>query len=180
MTERGLVTDAPAPFPWLDIGTLGMVTVVAYGACYYAFGVLIEPIHADTGWSLAQLGALFSAMLVLIGAVGVVGGRLCDRKGTRPVFLTAGVVGAGSMLAASYQTSFAGFAAFYATGCGLVGALGFYHITQPAAARGHPRDPNRAIVWDHPRCLRKPDLLAAHCQTRSVDRLARDHPHRSS
>ena len=124
-----------------------MVTVVAYGACYYAFGVLIEPIHADTGWSLAQLGALFSAMLVLIGAVGVVGGRLCDRKGTRPVFLTAGVVGAGSMLAASYQTSFAGFAAFYATGCGLVGALGFYHITQPAAARGHPRDPNRAIVW---------------------------------
>jgi hypothetical protein len=59
----------------LTIGALGVVTIGAYGACYYAFGVLVTPIHTDTGWSLAQLAAVFSVGLVVNGAVGIVGGR---------------------------------------------------------------------------------------------------------
>ena len=51
------------------------------------------------------------------------------------------------MMAASFQTCLVAFAACYGSELGLVGALGFYHITQPAAARMHPRGPNRAIVW---------------------------------
>ncbi len=141
------MTSAKSPVPRLAIGLLGLVTVVAYGACYYAYGVLIQPIHADTRWSLASLGAVFSAVLALNGVVGVVGGRLSDRVGTRLPFLAAGTLGAGAMMASSYQTSFAGFAVCYAFGCGIVGAMGFYHITQPAAARVHPEDPSRAIVW---------------------------------
>jgi MFS family permease len=139
--------QTPPSLPRLVIGTLGMVTIVAYGACYYAFGVLIEPIHAGTGWSLAKLGAVFSAVLVVNGAFGILGGRLSDRVGTRFGFLAAALLGAGGMLASSYQNTFVGFAACYAAGCGLVGALGFYHITQPAAARAHPDDPSRGIVW---------------------------------
>lgn len=34
-----------------------------------------------------------------------------------------------------------------AAGCGLVGALGFYHITQAVAARAAPAAPARAIIW---------------------------------
>jgi MFS family permease len=37
------------------------------------------------------------------GAGGLVGGRLVDRFGTRPVFLFAGTVGAGAIALASYQ-----------------------------------------------------------------------------
>jgi hypothetical protein len=33
------------------LGALGAATIVAYGACYYSYGVLIVPIAADTGWS---------------------------------------------------------------------------------------------------------------------------------
>jgi hypothetical protein len=62
--------------PPLTIGALGVVTTVAYGACYYAFGVLVTPIQTDTGWSLAQLGAVFSLGLVVNGAVALVGGRI--------------------------------------------------------------------------------------------------------
>ena len=39
------------------------------------------------------------------------------------------------------------FGASYAAGCGVVGALGLYHITQPAAARSWPADTSRASVW---------------------------------
>lgn len=134
------------PLPRLTIAVLGAVTIIAYGACYYAWWVLIEPIHTSTGWSLAQLGSVFCVILVLNGGIGVAGGRLTDRTGTRAPFFLAGTLGAGAMMAASFQTCFVAFAACYGSGCGLVGALGFYHITQPAAARMHPRGPNRAIV----------------------------------
>ena len=51
------------------------------------------------------------------------------------------------MLLASVQGALLPFAIAYAGGCGLVGALGFYHITQAVAARTAPAAPARAIIW---------------------------------
>ena len=51
------------------------------------------------------------------------------------------------MLLASAQGALLPFAIAYAGGCGLVGALGFYHITQAVAARAAPAAPARAIIW---------------------------------
>jgi MFS family permease len=133
--------------PVLPVSALGLLTIVAYGACYYAYGVLIQPISADTRWPDVALGAIFSAMLVITGALGIVAGRVLDRRGPRPVFLFAAVAGPAAMLAASAQSALLPFAIAYAGGCGLVGALGFYHITQAAAARAAPAAPARAIVW---------------------------------
>jgi MFS family permease len=133
--------------PVLPISGLGLLTIVAYGACYYAYGVLIQPIGADTHWPDAALGAIFSAILVITGVLGTMAGRLLDRHGPRLVFLLAAVAGAGGMLAASAQSALLPFAITYAGGCGLVGALGFYHITQAAAARAAPAAPARAIIW---------------------------------
>jgi MFS family permease len=126
---------------------LGVLTIIGYGACYYAYGVLIGPISADTRWPDAALGAIFSATLVIAGAGGIVAGRMLDRRGPRPIFLLAGIAGAGAMLAASVQGALLPFAIAYAAGCGLVGALGFYHITQAVAARAAPAAPARAIIW---------------------------------
>jgi MFS family permease len=103
--------------------------------------VLIEPVSADMGWSHAALGAIFGGVLLVNGAAGVVAGRLLDRIGSRPLFLAAAVFGAGAMVGASFQPGFAGFALAYTLGCGLVGAVGFYHVTQSIAARGSPADP---------------------------------------
>ena len=131
----------------MPISVLGVLTIIGYGACYYAYGVLIGPIRTDTGWPDAALGAIFSAALVISGAGGIVAGRVLDRCGPRPGFLVAGIAGAGAMLAASVQGALLPFAVAYAGGCGLVGALGFYHITQAAAARTAPAAPARAIIW---------------------------------
>jgi len=133
--------------PALPISALGLLTIVAYGACYYAYGVLIQPIGADTHWPDAALGAIFSAILVITGVLGILAGRLLDRRGPRPVFLVAAVAGTGAMLAASVQSALLAFAIAYAGGCGLVGALGFYDITQAVAARAAPAAPSRAIIW---------------------------------
>ena len=131
----------------MPISVLGLLTIIGYGACYYAYGVLIGPIRTDTGWPDVALGAIFSAALVISGAGGIVAGRVLDRCGPRPGFLVAGIAGAGAMLAASVQGALLPFAVAYAGGCGLVGALGFYHITQAAAARTAPAAPARAIIW---------------------------------
>jgi MFS family permease len=132
--------------PALAVTTLGVVTIVAYGVAYYSYGVLIDPIRTTTGWSTAALGAIFSGVLVIGGVGGLAGGRLVDRIGTRPAFLLAGTVGAGALAIASYQTELLLFGIFYAVGCGAIAALGFYHITQPAAIRAASGTPERAVV----------------------------------
>ena len=131
----------------VPISVLGVLTIIGYGACYYAYGVLIGPIGTDTRWPDAALGAIFSATLAITGAGGVVAGRVLDRCGPRPLFLLAGVAGAGAMLLASLQGALLPFAVAYDGGCGLVGALGFYHITQAIAARTAPAAPAQAIIW---------------------------------
>jgi MFS family permease len=127
------------------VSALGLITIAAYGIAYYSYGVLIDPIRADTGWSSPALGAVFSGVLVIGGAGGLAGGRLVDRLGTRPAFLIAGTVGAGAIALASYQHSLLAFAVLYATGCGVIAALGFYHVTQPAAIRVAPGASQRAV-----------------------------------
>lgn len=131
----------------VPITVLGVLTIIGYGACYYAYGVLIGPMSADTRWPDAALGAIFSAALAITGVGGMVAGRVLDRCGPRPVFLLAGIAGTGAMLLASVQDALLPFAIAYAGGCGLVGALGFYHITQAVAARAAPAAPARAIIW---------------------------------
>jgi predicted MFS family arabinose efflux permease len=133
--------------PVVPVSLLGLLTIVAYGACYYAYGVLIGPIRADTHWPDAALGAIFSAILIITGAGGIVAGRALDRRGQRPLFLLAAVAGPGAMAVASVQGALWPFAIAYASGCGAVGALGFYHITQAAAARAAPAAPARAVIW---------------------------------
>ena len=131
----------------LAVGGLGVVTIVAYGVAYYSYGVLIDPIHAGTGWSTAALGAVFSGVLVVGGAGALAGGRLVDRLGTRPAFLIAGTIGAAAIALSSYQHALLAFAVAYAVGAGVMSALGFYHVTQPAAIRAAGDQPQRAVVW---------------------------------
>jgi MFS family permease len=131
----------------LTVCGLGVVTIVAYGVAYYSYGVLIDPIRASTGWSSPALGAVFSGVLVIGGAGALAGGRLVDRLGTRPAFLLAGTVGAGAVAATSYQHDLPAFGVLYAVGCGVITALGFYNITQPAAIRAAGDEPARAVVW---------------------------------
>jgi predicted MFS family arabinose efflux permease len=123
-----------------------VLTIVTYGAAFYAFGVLIAPIAAETHWPQAALGAIFSGVLLITGIGGILAGGVLDRFGEQPLFAVAATLGAGALLVAASQTRLLGFALSYAVGCGLIGALGFYHITQTVAARVAPVAPAKAII----------------------------------
>ena len=62
------------------------MTCTCYGAAFYAYGILLDPIHTEFGWSLTFLGSVF-AVAQLISAFGAsVAGRLLDRWGGQLVF----------------------------------------------------------------------------------------------
>jgi MFS family permease len=128
------------------VGVLGVVTICCYGAWYYSFGVLLDPIIDDTGWRESTLAASFSVGIALIGVASILGGHLLDRYGSRPVFTLAGIIGGGGLLLASATSSLAVFFLGSAVGMGALGAFGFYHITMAAAVRLHPDDAPRAIA----------------------------------
>lgn len=130
---------------------LGLVTIAAYGCWHYSFGVLLDPIIDDTGWSEPFLTLAFGASVFVGGIGSIFGGWLLDRAGSRVVFGSAAVAVLGTFLAAAATSSPMAFAVLTAVGGGAVAALGFYHVTQTVAVRLSPRDSTRAIailtVW---------------------------------
>lgn len=131
---------------WAGVWALGLVTITSYGSWFYGFGVLIEPIEADQGWSTTILGLTYGAAQVVAGVGAFIGGRLLDRHGGKGPFLTQAVAGGGLLLAATWAESAPMFSLLYGLGGGIIGATGFYHVTTAAAARLRPREPDRAIA----------------------------------
>ncbi len=131
---------------WADVAALGILTITAFGSWFYGFGVLIDPIHTDMGWSTASLGAVFGVAQILTGIGAFFGGRLLDRRGGAGTFGLQAVAGGGLFLSATWSSNPLLFGFLYASGAGIIGATGFYHITTAAAARLHPTRPDKAIA----------------------------------
>lgn len=123
-----------------------MITISVYGSWYYGFGVLLDPIIADTGWSEASLAATFGATSLVAGVGSMFGGWLLDRHGSRPTFILASVLATAAFSVATSTSSLTMFAVGAAVGGGAFGALGFYHVTQTAAVRVSPTAATRAIA----------------------------------
>jgi predicted MFS family arabinose efflux permease len=132
--------------PRARIAVLGIITIAVYGSWFYSFGVLLDPIIADTGWSEPAVAAVFSSSTVIAGFGALAGGWLLDRWGSRFVFTVAGVIGGGALLGAAGATSAPVFAVSGAVGGGVLASLGFYHVTQTVAVRVSPRSEDRAIA----------------------------------
>ncbi len=124
---------------------LGYLTIVAYGAWFYGFGVLLDEIVRVTGWQESLVVAVSSGAALLAGAGALAAGRILDRWGSRRVFLL-GIVGSGALAVASRAGTFVAFAVVAVVGGGLIGATGHYHTTLGTAAGLHPRRPARAIA----------------------------------
>lgn len=141
-----LLGHVSAPFPHVRIGLLGLTTIAVYGAWYYAYGVLLDPIIDDTGWSESAMAATFTGGGLLVGAGALAGGWLLDRLGSRTVLLLGAGIGGGAILAASFATAFAQFATLGIIGSGALGGLSFYHVTQTIAVRIAPDRRSKAIA----------------------------------
>lgn len=128
------------------VAVLGLVTITVYGSWFYSFGVLLDPIIRDTGWSEPSVAAVFGASTLLAAFGSLVGGWLLDIFGSRAIFAVAAVVGGGAFLVAAGAETGPAFAVSATVGGATFASLGFYHVTQTAAVRISPNGAHRAIA----------------------------------
>lgn len=132
--------------PWGPTAALGVLSIVAFGAWFYGYGVLIDPIRADTGWSESLLGGTYGAAFLVAGAGGTLVGHLLDQRGSRATFLWLAAGATAALLAASWATTGWWFALAGAVGGGLVGAGGYYQATSAVMARLAPGERAHGIT----------------------------------
>ena len=125
---------------------LGLLSIVAFGAWFYGYGVLVEPIRVDTGWSDGLLGATYGASLLVTGVAGTIVGHALDARGSRRTFLVLAVTSTAVLLGASFATHPSVFAGLGAVGGGLVGAGGYYNATSAVMARLVPHERAHGIT----------------------------------
>lgn len=123
-----------------------MLTIVTYGSWFYGFGVLLADISHDLRSRDRTMALGFGLANILTGVLGAVAGRNLDRHGVRRIFVVGGLVGGGLLAASSWMNSPWSFALVFGIAGGLIGATGFYSVTQAVAARTSPGVQARAIT----------------------------------
>jgi MFS family permease len=131
---------------WWKVVLLGVLTVGSYGIAVYAFGVLIEPIHESTGWSIGALSTSFTVSSLIGGVTGAGSGWMLDRVGARPVLLGSLAAGSVFLLLAASAPSMPLFVGAWGLGGGIISAGLFYSVTMALTTRLFPRDRIRAFA----------------------------------
>lgn len=120
---------------WGRVVLLGILTIGSYGIAMYGYGVLIGPIHDDTGWSISWLSSTYTLSLLIGGAGALLSGWTLDRFGARPVLLGTLVVGSAFLLAAASAQSLVVFVVGWGVGAGVIAAGLFYNVTMALTTR---------------------------------------------
>ena len=103
---------------------LGITELVSWGVLIYSFPVLALPMHAQLGWSYAQLDAAYAVGVVVSGLAGIPVGRWLQRHGPRALMTGGSVLTAMVLLAWSQVRSLpALFAVFVAAGLAMSATL---------------------------------------------------------
>ena len=123
--------------------TLGVVPIVGFGVWFYGYGVLLEPIREDTGWSEAVLSSTYGLSLLGAGVLATLAGRWLHRRGSRVVY----AIGSGTVLVSYLLTAAAESELTFAVAGGaagsVTGALGYYAAVHTVIAQLVP-DARRA------------------------------------
>ena len=90
-------------YGWLVIVVAFLSTGLAIGSSQYAFGIFVEPLERDFGWTRIEINAALSFGAVS-GAIAPLVGRLMDRVGARPVMVVSMSLIALSYLLRPYMT----------------------------------------------------------------------------
>lgn len=78
-------------YGWLVMAAAFLSTGLAVGTGQYSFGVFVQPLESEFGWSRTQVnaGISFPAIAMLSGPVL---GRIIDKVGARPVMILSLIV----------------------------------------------------------------------------------------
>jgi len=104
------------------IAAAGAALMAVLGTVY-SWSLYAQPLAAAFGWSASTTTWAFAAAIFFLGAGAVLGGRLQDRLGPRPVALAGAALWAAGNLAAGLGTAALGAPWLYLT-YGVVGGLG--------------------------------------------------------
>jgi sugar phosphate permease len=81
-------------YGWIILGASVMAVALASGVSFWAFGLYIDPLEDEFGWSRAEVTGGFSVSLLVAGLAGPLVGRWVDVSGPRRVVLIGGVLSA--------------------------------------------------------------------------------------
>jgi len=121
MTDK---KDQKGMFYGYIIVAIGVLIMIAFWTTYYSFGVFLNPVLKELGWSRAVISGAYSLSMIIQGIFGILIGGLNDRFGPRIVMTICGVfIGLGYILMA-YITSVWHFYVFFGLfiGIGMTGA----------------------------------------------------------
>jgi MFS family permease len=116
-------------YGWTIVATLGVTTIISYGTTQYLFGLLVEPLTREFGWSAAAISTAYSGTILVTGTIGIVLGGIVDRIGAR-VLLAAGSALTGiSLVLLAFVHSLVAFDLLWGIGIGLGAALTYYPVS---------------------------------------------------
>jgi MFS family permease len=129
----------------LIVPALSVAQLISWGAMYYGFAVILDPMSAELGLSRTRLSAGYSLGLLVAGLAAWPVGMLIDRGRARAV-MTAGslLAGLGLALHATVQTDWQLYAVWLLLGFAMAGTL--YEPAFAMLIRAYPLDYRRRIT----------------------------------
>lgn len=99
------MNKSPRFFYGYVIVAAGFIILLAMDGSIYTFGIFIEPLTGEFGWSRAEIAGAYSLLNILSGFCYIITGRLTDRYGPRLVLTVSGILlGVGYILASEMNT----------------------------------------------------------------------------
>ncbi|MGH2535377.1 MAG: MFS transporter [Thermomicrobiales bacterium] len=92
-------TTQPSFSGWAVFGFAGTVLFCSQLAQTPVFGVLVDPMRADLGWSRSAVSSIYTAAILIGAGLVLVAGRLIDRHGRRRVRLWSAIAFALALIA---------------------------------------------------------------------------------
>ena len=86
-------------YGWWVIGALVLALMISSGTGFYCFGVFMEPVREDFGWTKAQVTWIITIYWIVSGFSSPIIGRLIDIHGARKVMLCTAILNGACLLA---------------------------------------------------------------------------------
>ncbi len=85
-------------YGWWVIGALILALTISSGTGFYCFGVFMDPVREDFGWTKAQVTWIITVYWMFSGCSAPVIGRLFDLYGARKIMAVAAVLNGACLL----------------------------------------------------------------------------------
>jgi MFS family permease len=129
----------PFFYGWAIVVALGVTTILSYGTNQYLFGLLVEPVSRELGWSKASIGLAYSGVVLFTGLAGLGLGHAADRFGARLLLSCGSLVTGVSLLLIARAHDLVAFDLLWTLGIGFGSALTFYPVTMTVVANWFDR-----------------------------------------